>query len=76
LTDIKLTDMTIAERCEHRLNVLEACLCENVHLSDSAGVQRLLNRITKWYSSLSDSDQAYCDSAQRIIDEQIPYDGS
>ena len=71
-----LSDQTIAERNQHRLNVLEACLCENVHLTDAAGVQRLLNRITKWYSTLSEQDQAYCDSAQRIIEQQIPYDGS
>lgn len=63
-------------KLQHRLNVLEACLCENVHLRDPAGVQRLLNRITKWYNALCAEDQAYCDSAQRIITEQIPYDGS
>lgn len=68
--------MELQQKLEHRLTVLEACLIQNVHLKDQAGVQRLLNRITKWYSTLSKSDQAYCDSAQRIISEQIPYDGS
>lgn len=65
--------MTLEEKLNHRLNVLEACLCENVHLRDPAGVQRLLNRISKWYSQLNTADQQYCDSAQRIINEQIPY---
>ena len=65
--------MTTAEKLQHRLTVLEACLTGNVHISDPAGVQRLLNRITKWYSQLSTQDQQYCDSAQRIINEQIPY---
>lgn len=64
------------QKIEHRLVVLEACLTQNVHLKDAAGVQRLLNRITKWYDTLCDADKQYCDSAQRIIDEQIPYDGS
>ena len=68
--------MSIEERVQHRLNVLEACLCENAHIHQREDVQRLMNRITKWYDTLNNDDKAYVDSAKRIISEQIPYDGS
>jgi hypothetical protein len=68
--------MTIPEKLQHRLNVLEGCLCENVHISDPDGVRRLIQRITPHVEMLNIEDYAYYESALRILEEQIPYDGS
>ena len=67
---------TIPERIQYRLNVLEGCLIENVHITQTEDEQRLLNKIAQHDHMLSDEDRAYCHSAQTIIDSGIPYDGS
>ena len=59
---------TIPERIQYRLNVLEGCLIENVHITQTEDVQRLLNKIAQHDHMLSDEDRAYCHSAQNIID--------
>jgi hypothetical protein len=63
-------------RIQHRLNLLEVALCDNLHLSDPDGVQTLIQKIAVHDSVISDEDRQYALSAQRILDEQIPYDGS
>ena len=63
-------------RIQHRLNLLETCLCDNLHLRDPDGVQTLIQKIAVHDHILSDADRDYAQSAQRILDEQIPYDGS
>ena len=63
-------------RVQHRLNLLEVALCDNMHLRDPNSVQALLQKIAVHDAILSDEDRAYAHSAQRIIDEQIPYDDS
>jgi len=63
-------------RIQHRLNLLEVALCDNLHLSDPDGVQTLIQKIAVHDSVISDEDREYALSAQRILDEQIPYDGS
>ena len=66
----------IETRIQHRLNLLETCLCDNLHLRDPDGVQTLIQKIAVHDSVISDEDREYALSAQRILDEQIPYDGS
>ena len=63
-------------RVQHRLNLLEVALCDNMHIRDPNAVQALLQKIAVHDAILSDEDRAYAHSAQRIIDEQIPYDDS
>ena len=63
-------------RVQHRLNLLEAALCDDMHLRDPDAVQGLLQKIAVHDAILSKADRDYALSAQRIIDEQIPYDGS
>ena len=63
-------------RVQHRLNLLEVALCDNMHLRDPNAVQALLQKIAVHDAILTDEDRAYAHSAQRIIDEQIPYDDS
>jgi hypothetical protein len=63
-------------RIQHRLNLLEVALCDNLHLTDPDGVQTLIQKIAVHDSVISDEDREYALSAQRILDEQIPYDGS
>ena len=63
-------------RVQHRLNLLEVALCDNMHIRDPDSVQALLQKIAVHDAILSDEDRAYALSAQRIIDEQIPYDDS
>jgi len=69
-------EMTLEQKLQHRLDVLEGCLCENVHISDPDGVRRLLQRIKPHVELLNIEDYAYYESALRILEEQIPYDGS
>jgi hypothetical protein len=47
-----------------------------MHIRDPNAVQALLQKIAVHDAILSDEDRAYAHSAQRIIDEQIPYDDS
>ena len=68
--------MTLEQKLQHRLDVLEGCLCENVHISDPDGVRRLLQRIKPHVDLLNIEDYNYYESALRILEEQIPYDGS
>jgi len=63
-------------RIQHRLNLLEVALCDNLHLREPDGVQALIQKIAVHDAILSDEDRQYALSAQRILDEQIPYDGS
>ena len=63
-------------RIQHRLNLLEVALCDNLHLTDPDGVQTLIQKIAVHDSVISNEDREYALSAQRILDEQIPYDGS
>jgi hypothetical protein len=63
-------------RIQHRLNLLEVALCDNLHLTDPDGVQTLIQKIAVHDSVISDEDREYALGAQRILDEQIPYDGS
>ena len=63
-------------RIQHRLNLLEVALCDNLHLTEPDGVQALIQKIAVHDAVLSDEDRAYALSAQTILDEQIPYDGS
>jgi|TARA_R110001606_G_scaffold153385_1_gene294494 hypothetical protein len=63
-------------RVQHRLNLLEVALCDNMHIRDPNAVQALLQKIAVHDAILTDEDRAYAHSAQRIIDEQIPYDDS
>ena len=63
-------------RVQHRLNLLEVALCDNLHLRDPDSVQALLQKIAVHDAILTTQDRDYALSAQRIIDEQIPYDGS
>jgi hypothetical protein len=63
-------------RVQHRLNLLEVALCDNLHLRDPDSVQALLQKIAVHDAILTKEDRDYALSAQRIIDEQIPYDGS
>ena len=72
----KTVELTIPEKLQHRLNVLEGCLCENVHITDPDGVRRLLQRIKPHTHMLNIEDYNYYLSAVRILEEQIPYDGS
>ena len=67
---------TIEQKIQLRLNVIEGCLCENVHIQNPEGVQRILNNVTKWWDRLSEQDKLYVQSAQHIIDNSIPYDNS
>ena len=69
-------EMTLEQKLQHRLDVLEGCLCENVHISDPVGVRRLLQRIKPHVDLLNIEDYNYYESALRILEEQIPYDGS
>lgn len=69
-------EMTLEQKLQHRLDVLEGCLCENVHISDPDGVRRLLQRIKPHVDTLNIEDYNYYTSAVRILEEQIPYDGS
>lgn len=69
-------EMTLKQKLQHRLDVLEGCLCENVHISDPDGVRRLIQRITPHVDLLNIEDYNYYESAVRILEEQIPYDGS
>lgn len=66
----------IETRIQHRLNLLETCLCDNLHLRDPDGVQTLIQKIAVHDHILTDADRDYAMSAQRILDEQIPYDGT
>ncbi|MDA8915603.1 hypothetical protein N9I01_00090 [bacterium] len=63
-------------RVQHRLNLLEVALCDNLHLRDPDGVQTLIQKIAVHDSILTKADRDYALSAQRILDEQIPYDGT
>ncbi len=63
-------------RVQHRLNLLEVALCDNLHLREPDGVQALIQKIAVHDAILSQADRDYALSAQRILDEQIPYDGS
>jgi|TARA_B110000285_G_C15081060_1_gene593531 hypothetical protein len=47
-----------------------------MHIRDPNAVQALLQKIAVHDAILTDEDRAYAHSAQRIIDEQIPYDDS
>ena len=66
----------IETRVQHRLNLLETALCDNMHLRDPDSVQALLQKIAVHDAILCKEDRDYALSAQRIIDEQIPYDGT
>ncbi len=66
----------IETRIQHRLNLLEVALCDDMHLRDPDSVQALLQKIAVHDAILSKEDRDYALSAQRIIDEQIPYDGT
>ena len=63
-------------RIQHRLNLLEVALCDNLHLREPDGVQALIQKIAVHDAILTKADRDYAQSAQRILDEQIPYDGS
>ena len=63
-------------RVQHRLNLIEVARCDNLHLRDPDSVQALLQKIAVHDAILTKEDRDYALSAQRIIDEQIPYDGS
>ena len=66
----------IETRVQHRLNLLEVALCDNMHLREPDAVQALLQKIAVHDAILSKPDRDYALSAQRILDEQIPYDGT
>lgn len=68
--------LELAERLQHRLNLIEVSLCDNLHLRLPDNVQALLDKIIVHSALLSEEDAAYVDSAQNIIINQIPYDGS
>ena len=68
--------LELAERLQHRLNLIEVSLCDNLHLRLPLNVQALLDKIIVHSALLSEEDAAYVDSAQNIIINQIPYDGS
>jgi len=71
-----MEQVELLERLQHRLNLIEVSLCDNLHLRLPENVQALLNKIIVHRELLSEADAAYVDSAQNIITNQIPYDGS
>jgi len=71
-----MEQVELLERLQHRLNLIEVSLCDNLHLRLPENVQALLNKIIVHRELLSEADARYVDSAQNIITNQIPYDGS
>lgn len=68
--------MELMTKLQHRLNLLELCLCDNLHIQNPAAVQTLITKLKVHDTHLSSEDSAYVKSAQIILDQQIPYDGS
>ena len=49
-------------RVQHRLNLLEVALCDNMHIRDPNAVQALLQKIAVHDAILTDEDRAYAHS--------------
>jgi hypothetical protein len=64
----------LEQRLELRLTVLEQYLLQNIHISNKASVQRLINRILYRWDWISHSDKQWLESVQHIVDNQIPYE--
>ena len=64
---------TIEQRIEIRLNVLEHLLTSNTHIHEPELVENVMSKLRPHYKKMLKADQAYMNSAERIIAEQIPF---
>lgn len=63
----------IEERIEYRLQSLEWMLCSNWHITDIKSVQTVMAKLRPHYLIMNENDRKYMDSAEIIIQDQIPY---
>lgn len=65
--------MDLREKINHRLDQLQAMLESNQHLTDPVKAANLTQRISPFWSILSEEDRDYVQCAQHAIEDQLEW---
>ena len=66
--------MSIRDKINQRMDVLQAMMEDNVHLDRPDIVEQHIQTVSKFWSVLSDEDKDYIHGARYAIEEKVKWD--
>lgn len=65
--------MSIRDKINQRMDVLQAMMEDNVHLDSPEIVEQHIQTVSKFWSVLSDEDKDYIHGARYAIEEKVEW---
>jgi len=66
--------MSVRDKINQRMDVLQAMMEDNVHLDRPDIVEQHIQTVSKFWSVLSDEDKDYIHGARYAIEEKVKWD--
>jgi hypothetical protein len=65
--------MDLREKINHRLDTLQEMLENNEHIDKPCAAENIVNRISPFWSILSEEDREYVQAAQHAIEDKLKW---